>query len=90
MRPVQSTLSENIRAQSVGPSELFRQVFAEDEHQLVFAVSGTLASFGQSVREATGRVTAFADANTADLLPKPRAASISNSGSSNLTLLRNE
>jgi starvation-inducible DNA-binding protein len=38
-----------------------------DEHQHVFAVSGTLAAFGQSVREAIGQATTLGDANTADL-----------------------
>lgn len=37
----------------------------EQEH--VFAVSGTLAAFGQSVREAIGQATGYGDANTADL-----------------------
>ncbi len=34
----------------------------------VFAVAGSLAAFGQSVREASGLATGFADADTADLL----------------------
>lgn len=38
-----------------------------NEHQHVFAVSGTLAAFGQSVREAVGQATAFGDTGTADL-----------------------
>jgi starvation-inducible DNA-binding protein len=38
-----------------------------DEHQHVSAVSGTLAVFGQSVREAIGQATNFGDADTADL-----------------------
>ena len=32
-----------------------------------FAVSGALAAFGQSVRQATGQAVAFGDADTADL-----------------------
>ena len=38
-----------------------------DEKQHIFAVSGTLAAFGQSTREAIGQATSFGDANTADL-----------------------
>jgi hypothetical protein len=38
-----------------------------EEHQHVFAVSGTLPAFGQSVREAIGQATTFEDADTADL-----------------------
>jgi starvation-inducible DNA-binding protein len=38
-----------------------------DEAEHVFAVSGTLAAFGQSTREAIGQAAAFGDANTADL-----------------------
>ena len=38
-----------------------------DEHQHVFAVSGALAAFGQSVREAVGLATDFGDLDTADL-----------------------
>lgn len=38
-----------------------------DEQQHTFAVSGTLAAFGQSVREAIAHATTFGDANTADL-----------------------
>ena len=38
-----------------------------DEQQHVFAVSGTLAAFGQSIREAIGQATSFGDANTGDL-----------------------
>lgn len=38
-----------------------------DEKQHIFAVSGTLAAFGQSAREAIGQATSFGDANTADL-----------------------
>jgi len=37
------------------------------EHQHVFAVAGTLAAFGQSVREASTQATAFGDTDTADL-----------------------
>ena len=36
-----------------------------DEH--VFAVSGALAAFGESAREAIGMATSYADADTADL-----------------------
>ena len=36
-----------------------------DEH--IFAVSGALAAFGESTREAIGLATSFADADTADL-----------------------
>jgi starvation-inducible DNA-binding protein len=39
-----------------------------DEHQHLFAVSGTLAAFGQSVRDAVEKATAFGDTDTADLL----------------------
>ena len=38
-----------------------------NEHQHVFAVSGTLAVFGQLAREAIGQATALGDADTADL-----------------------
>lgn len=38
-----------------------------DEHRHVFAVSGTLAAFGQSVREAVGQAATVGDATTADL-----------------------
>ena len=38
-----------------------------DEQQHVFAVSGTLAAFGQSIREAIDHATGFGDVNTADL-----------------------
>ncbi len=38
-----------------------------DEDQHVFAVSGALAAFGQSAREAIDKATTFGDANTADL-----------------------
>lgn len=38
-----------------------------DEKQHIFAVSGTLAAFGQSVRQAIGQAGTFGDANTADL-----------------------
>ena len=38
-----------------------------DAQEHVFAVSGTLAAFGQSVREAVGQATAIGDAGTADL-----------------------
>jgi starvation-inducible DNA-binding protein len=38
-----------------------------DEQQHVFAVSGALAAFGQSIQEAIGQATNFGDANTADL-----------------------
>jgi starvation-inducible DNA-binding protein len=39
-----------------------------DEQQHVFAVSGTLAAFGQSIQEAVGQAANFGDTNTADLL----------------------
>lgn len=39
-----------------------------DEHQHLFAVSGTLAAFGQSVRDAVEKSTEFGDTDTADLL----------------------
>jgi len=38
-----------------------------DETQHIFAVSGTLAAFGQSVREASAESAKFGDADTADL-----------------------
>jgi starvation-inducible DNA-binding protein len=38
-----------------------------DEKQHVFAVSGTLAMFGQSLREAAGQATKFGDVDTADM-----------------------
>jgi starvation-inducible DNA-binding protein len=38
-----------------------------DEHHHLSAVSGTLAAFGQSVREAIGQAANFGDADTADL-----------------------
>ena len=38
-----------------------------DEQQHVFTVSGTLAAFGQSAREAIDQATTFGDADTADL-----------------------
>lgn len=38
-----------------------------DEQQHVFAVAGALAAFGEGVREASGKATAFGDADTADL-----------------------
>jgi starvation-inducible DNA-binding protein len=38
-----------------------------DEQQHIFAVSGALAAFGQSARQASSEATAFADADTADL-----------------------
>jgi starvation-inducible DNA-binding protein len=38
-----------------------------DEKQHVFAVSSSLAAFGQSAREAIGAATAFGDVDTADL-----------------------
>ena len=38
-----------------------------DEHQHVFAVSGRLAAFGQSVREAIDQATTFGDTSTAEL-----------------------
>lgn len=39
-----------------------------DEQKHIFAVSAVLAAFGQSVREASTKVSAFGDADTADLL----------------------
>jgi starvation-inducible DNA-binding protein len=38
-----------------------------DEKKHVFAVSGALAAFGQSAREAIDKAAAFGDADTADL-----------------------
>ena len=38
-----------------------------DENSHVFAVSASLAAFGQSVREAIGQATTYGDVNTADL-----------------------
>jgi starvation-inducible DNA-binding protein len=38
-----------------------------DEKQHVFAVSGTLAMFSQSLREAAGQATKFGDVDTADM-----------------------
>ena len=38
-----------------------------DEQQHIFAVSGTLAAFGQSAREASSLAATFGDADTADL-----------------------
>jgi starvation-inducible DNA-binding protein len=38
-----------------------------DENQHVFAVAGSLAAVGQSVREASTKCAAFGDADTADL-----------------------
>jgi starvation-inducible DNA-binding protein len=38
-----------------------------DEQEHVFAISGTLAVFGQSAREAIDQATTFGDADTADL-----------------------
>ncbi len=39
-----------------------------DEHKHLFAVAGTLAAFGQSVRDAAGETAGFGDIDTADLL----------------------
>lgn len=39
-----------------------------DVSEHVFAVSASLAAFGQSVRDAAAEATVFGDANTADLL----------------------
>ncbi len=39
-----------------------------NEQQHLFAVSGSLAAFGQSVRDAVGKAGNFGDADTADLL----------------------
>ncbi len=41
-----------------------------DETQHIFAVSGTLAVFGQSLREAIAQATTFGDADTAGLFTK--------------------
>lgn len=38
-----------------------------DQQQPVFAVSGALAAFGESAREAINRAAGFGDADTADL-----------------------
>jgi starvation-inducible DNA-binding protein len=38
-----------------------------DETEHVFAISGALAAFGQSVREAIDQATTFGDVDTADL-----------------------
>ncbi len=38
-----------------------------DAAEHIFAVAGALAAFGQSVREATATMTAFGDADTADM-----------------------
>lgn len=38
-----------------------------DEQQHIFAVSGALAAFGQSIREAIDQSSGIGDANTADL-----------------------
>ncbi len=38
-----------------------------DEHKHVFAVAGTLAAFGQSVRDASAEATGFGDVDTSDL-----------------------
>jgi starvation-inducible DNA-binding protein len=38
-----------------------------DEQKHVFAVAGALAAFGEGVREASSKATAFGDADTADL-----------------------
>jgi starvation-inducible DNA-binding protein len=38
-----------------------------DEQQHVFTISGTLAAFGQSAREASAQAATFGDADTADL-----------------------
>jgi starvation-inducible DNA-binding protein len=37
------------------------------EKQHVFAISGTLAAFGESLREAVGQATKFGDIDTADM-----------------------
>ena len=41
-----------------------------DETQHIFAVSGSLAAFGQSLREVIDQATTFGDADTADLFTK--------------------
>ena len=38
-----------------------------DEQKHIFAISGALAAFGESVREASASATAFGDVDTADL-----------------------
>lgn len=38
-----------------------------DEQKHIFAVSGALAAFGEGVREASAKATAFGDVDTADL-----------------------
>ena len=38
-----------------------------DEQKHIFAISGALAAFGESVREASARATVFGDVATADL-----------------------
>ncbi len=38
-----------------------------NETQHIFAISGSMAAFGQSLREAIGQATTFGDADTADL-----------------------
>ena len=38
-----------------------------DEHKHVFAVAGTLAAFGQSVRDASAEAAGFGDVDTSDL-----------------------
>ena len=61
-----------------------------DEHQHVFAVSGTLAAFGQSVREAIGQATSFGDADTTNLFTEISRGVDQHLGSSNLIWLQNE
>ena len=41
-----------------------------DETRHIFAVSGSLAAFGQSLREVIDQATTFGDADTADLFTK--------------------
>lgn len=41
---------------------------ADDEQEHAFAVSGTLAAFGQSARAAIDQATTFGDVDTADLV----------------------
>ena len=74
MQSTHNTLSENIRAQSI---EFLNKHLAAaiapyplgiaDEQEHVFAISGTLAAFGQSAREAVDQAATFGDTDTADL-----------------------
>lgn len=72
MEPAPYTLSENTGVQPVkllnrnlvGVMDLY--ALATQPHR--FAVSGTLAVFGQSLREAIGLVTSSGEVDTADLI----------------------